>query len=38
VLEEIADAGLLLLGTHLAAPTGGSVRRENGSMLRFDTA
>ncbi len=39
LLDDIADTGLLLLGTHFAAPTGGYVRRETGSAgLRFDSA
>ena len=36
ILDEIVDSGVLLIGTHFAAPTGGYVRREGGSM-RFDT-
>jgi glyoxylase-like metal-dependent hydrolase (beta-lactamase superfamily II) len=36
VMEEVADAPILVIGTHFAAPTAGHVRRD-GTAFRFDT-
>ncbi len=38
VLQDIADADVLLLGTHFAAPTGGFVRSEADGSMRFESA
>lgn len=35
VMEEVADAPVLVIGTHFAAPTAGHVRRD-GDAFRFD--
>lgn len=37
VMEEVADAPVLVIGTHFAAPTAGHVRRD-GAAFRFDVA
>ncbi|MGE0622015.1 MAG: MBL fold metallo-hydrolase [Pseudomonadales bacterium] len=36
VMEDVADALILVIGTHFAAPTAGHVRRDGGAF-RFDT-
>lgn len=36
VMEDVADAPVLVIGTHFAAPTAGHVRRD-GNAFRFDT-